>query len=195
MSTNTEKQVHSTKCQDFYAQEQLQLLTGSHHGSEILMMKNKLKDAINKSDSKFFYVKQIQDNWKLNHLKIYNNKEDVLLILKELFNPTDERKKPYPVEVFEVTDYNVFNRTNTDNGHTNLSILTRLNKYSVINLYFEKLGYILDCKHYGPDHLTRVKQLEDMLLKTNIYPTTGDAQDGTLKFAPEVEVYKVLAKL
>lgn len=175
-------------------------LADNSSDSTLLIMKNKLIEALRNSSSKFFYVFQFEENWNNIHRKVYDNKEEVLKDLEVLFNTSNGTRKLNPIDIFEISPSNDFNKIGPA-GYTNLSLIKNLVTDSSIDLNFSDKGYVLTHSNFNPNHITKVRVLTNTLLdETNgygkiIYPTVGTAEEGTLAFVPKVQVYKVLNKL
>ena len=157
--------------------------------------------SIKNSSSEFFFLYYIPNNFNKIHSRIYDDKELLLGELHELPDKLslDELRR---VDIYEAYERNIFNDTNTENGHTNLSLLKKFHDTASthLRLHFGD-SYVLDNGTVEHDKVNTVSQLIDKLYSWHpyeerlIYPTTGNEEDGTLKFVPSVKVYYLHTKL
>lgn len=155
--------------------------------------------SIKNSSSEFFFLYYIPNNLNKIHSRIYDDKESLLKVLHELPDELSLDELRY-VDIYEACERNIFNYTNTENGHTNLSLLKKFHDTASIHLHLGN-SYVLDNGTVEHDKVDTVSQLIDKLISWNphkgrlVYPTTGNEEDGTLKFVPSVKVYYLHTKL
>ena len=155
--------------------------------------------SIKNSSSKYFFLYYIRNRMNGIHSRIYDDKERLLRVLHEL---PDELSlgELQSVHLYEACERNIFNYTNTENGHTNLSLLKKFHDTASIHLHLGN-SYVLENGTVENDKVSTVSQLVDKLKSWHpyeerlIYPTTGNEEDGTLKFVPSVKVYYLHTKL
>ena len=155
--------------------------------------------SIKNSSSEFFFLYYIPDNFDKMDSRIYDDKESLLRELYKLPEKLilDELRR---VDIYEAYKRNIFNDTNTENGHTNLSLLKKFHDTASIHLHLGK-SYVLENGTRLHDKVDTVSELIDKLISWNphkdvfVYPTTGNEEDGTLKFVPSIEIYCLHTKL